>query len=68
MTHLAADDHEEINKKIGRIILLFADESLSDSMTMGEIRKLAFKILPEASIRSIVKKMKQKENTRKLEK
>jgi hypothetical protein len=38
-------------------------------MTMGEIRKLAFKILPEASIQSIVKKMvRKKKNARILEK
>jgi hypothetical protein len=33
-------------------------------MTLGEIRKLAFKILPETSIRSIVEKMVQKKNAR----
>jgi len=35
---------------------------------MGELRKLAFQILPEASIRSIVGKMAQKKNARILEK
>jgi len=59
MTQLA-DDHE---KDVGRLILLYVDEDLSDSMTLGEIRKLAFKILPKASIRSIVKKMVREART-----
>jgi hypothetical protein len=37
-------------------------------MTLGEIRKLAFKILPEASIRSIVEKMVRKKNAKMLKK
>ncbi len=52
-----SDDHKNIDKAIGRLILLYVDDNLSDSVTIGEIRKLAFKILPERSIRSIVKKM-----------
>lgn len=57
------DDHENIDRDVGRLILLYVDENLSDSMTMGEIRKLAFKILPEASIRSIVKKWCERRKT-----
>ena len=60
--------HEKIDRDVGRLILLYVDENLSDSMTLGEIRKLAFKILPEASIRSVVEKMVQKKNARNLEK
>ena len=51
-------EHEK--RDVGRLILLFADDNLSDSMTMGEIRERAFKILPEASIRSILKKIERK--------
>ena len=46
-----------MDRGIGRLILLYVDENLSDSMTLGEVRKLAFKILPKESIRSVVKKM-----------
>ena len=51
-------EHEK--RDVGRLILLFADDNLSDSMTMGEICERAFKILPEASIRSILKKIERK--------
>jgi hypothetical protein len=57
-----------MDKDVGRLVLLYVDENLSDSMTVGEIRKLAFKILPEASIRSIVKKMVRNKNARIIEK
>ena len=67
MTQLAKD-HEKIDRDVGRLILLYVDENLSDSMTLGEIRKLAFKILSKASIRSIVEKMMQERNARRPEK
>ncbi len=63
-----AKDHEKIDRDVGRLILLYVDENLSDSMTLGEIRKLAFKILSKVSIRSIVKKMVREKNAKMPEK
>ena len=61
-----ADEHEKTDKDIGSLILLYVDKDLSDTMTLGETRQLAFEILPEASIRSIGEKMvgkkKRKQN------
>ena len=59
-TSQLADDHEKVDRHIGRLILLYVNEDLSDSMTLGETRKLAFEILPKESIRSIGEKMVQK--------
>ena len=61
-----ADDQEKVGKSIARLILLYVDESLSDSMTFGDTRKKAFEILPKDSIRSIGEKMLKKPQ-RKLE-
>jgi TnpA family transposase len=58
-SHLA-DDQEKVDRNIGRLLLLYVDEDLSDSMTLGDTRKLAFEILPKASIRSIGEKMLKK--------
>jgi hypothetical protein len=43
---------DSIDKQIGRLLLLYVDDNLSDSLTLGETRKIAFEILPKDSIRS----------------
>ena len=44
---------ENLDKQIGRLILLYSDDNLSDSLTLGETRKKAFEILPKDSIQSM---------------
>ena len=51
---------ENLDKQIGRLILLYADDNLSDSLTLGETRQKAFEILPKDSIRSVGEKMMKK--------
>ena len=55
-----AEDKETSIKQIGRLLLLYVDEELSDSLTLGETREQAFAILPKESIRTIGKKMLKK--------
>lgn len=57
---------EKADHQIGRLMLLYVDENLTDSLTLGETRQKAFEILPKDSIRSIAEKMMKKPQ-RKLE-
>lgn len=50
----------QMDQQIGRLILLYVDENLSDSLTLGDARKRAFEILPKEAIRSIGEKMIKK--------
>jgi len=54
------DNQAQIDQQVGRLILLYVDEGLSDFLTLGEARKRAFEILPKDSIRSIGEKMLKK--------
>ena len=51
---------EKVDKQIGRLIFIYVDDNLSDSLTLGETRQKAFEILPKDSIRSIGEKMMKK--------
>jgi TnpA family transposase len=53
-------DEEKVDKQVGHLILLYVDDNLSDSMTLGDTRKKAFEILPKESIRSVGEKMLKK--------
>lgn len=53
-------DDENVDKQVGRLILLYVDDNLSDSMTLGDTRKKAFEILPKELIRSAGEKMIKK--------
>ena len=57
---------EKVEKQVGRLILLYVNDDLSDSLTLGDIRKKAFEILPKESIRSVGENMLKKPQ-RKLE-
>ena len=57
---------EKVDKQVGRLILLYVDDKLSDSLTLGDTRKKAFKILPKEAIRAAAEKMLKKPQ-RKLE-
>src|SRR3546814_19080545 len=53
-------DKKKVYKKIGYLLLIYTDDNLSDSLTLGDTRKKAFKILPKESIRSVGEKMIKK--------
>ena len=60
------DTQTHIEQQIGRLILLYVDDSLSDLLTLGDTRKKAFEILPKEVIRylgeKMVKKPRRKQN------
>lgn len=43
---------EQESPYIGRLLLLYVDENLSDGVPFGEIRKRAFALMPEESVRA----------------
>lgn len=43
----------EYGKRIEQVISLFTDKNLSDTMSWGEVRQMAFKIIPEPVLRAI---------------
>jgi hypothetical protein len=53
-------DEEKVDKQIGHLLLIYTDDNLSDSLTLGDTRKKAFKILPKESIRIVGEKMIKK--------
>ncbi|MEY3349030.1 MAG: hypothetical protein RLY46_1069, partial [Bacteroidota bacterium] len=53
-------DEEKVDKQIGHLLLIYTDDNLSDSLTLGDTRKKAFKILPKESIRTVGEKMIKK--------
>lgn len=55
---------DKVDKQVGKLLLLYVDDTLSDSLTLGEARKKAFEILPKNTIRSIVEKMTKKQHRR----
>ena len=53
--------HEEkFDKQIGHLLLLYVDNDLSDSITLGETRKKAFDILPKVTIQSVGERLIRK--------
>jgi hypothetical protein len=60
------DTQPYIEQQIGRLILLYVDDSLSDHLTAGDMRKKAFAILPKETIcflgEKMVKKPRRKQN------
>jgi TnpA family transposase len=56
-TSLLEDTQTPIEQQIGRLLLLYVDETLSD---IGDMRKRAFEILPKDVIRSLGEKMMRK--------
>jgi TnpA family transposase len=50
----------KVDKQIGLLLFIYVDNAISDSLTMGEARKRAFKILPKETILSISEKMVKK--------
>lgn len=54
------DTKTPIEQHIGRLLLLYVDDSLSNLLTLGDMRKRAFEILPKNVIRSLGEKMVRK--------
>ncbi|MBW8310018.1 MAG: DUF4158 domain-containing protein [Candidatus Paracaedibacteraceae bacterium] len=55
---------EHSDQKVGRLLLMYVDDNLSDSLTLGEARQHAFEIIPKDTIRSIGEKMVKKPQRR----
>lgn len=53
-------DPDKMSQNIGRLLLLYVDDNLSDSLTLGEARNKAFDILPKDTIRSVGEKLVKK--------
>ncbi len=61
-------NEENNDKSIGKLLLLYVNDSLCDTLTFGEIRKQAFKILPKECIQTqgnkLLKKADRKQQLR----
>lgn len=57
---LLVDPQDDTNQQVGRLVLMYVDDTLSDSLAFGVIRKKAFKILSKDSIRAIGQKLSKK--------
>lgn len=55
---------EHSDQKVGRLLLMYVDDNLSDTLTLGAARQHAFEILPKDTIRSIGEKMVKKPQRR----
>ena len=55
---------EKSDQKVGRLLLMYVDDNLSDTLTLGAARQHAFEILPKDTIRSIGEKMVKKPQRR----
>lgn len=53
-------DPDKMGQNIGKLLLLYVDDDLSDSLTLGDTRKKAFDILPKDMIRSVGEKLVKK--------
>jgi Transposase and inactivated derivatives, TnpA family len=58
------DNGEPPDQKVGRLLLMYVDDNLSDALTLGEARQQAFEILPKDTIRSLGEKMVKKPQRR----
>jgi TnpA family transposase len=58
-SHLSHDQAND-SATIGKLLLLYVDDSLTDISTFGEMRKLAFDILPKESIKLLGEKLLKK--------
>lgn len=56
----AEDIQMKTEQQVGRLLLLYVDESLSDLLIVSDMRKRAFEILPKEAIRSVGEKMVKK--------
>lgn len=55
-----AEDKEKVDQQVGRLLLIYVDDNLSDALTLGDTRKQAFEILSKDTIRTIGEKMLKK--------
>jgi TnpA family transposase len=53
-------EHDDLNKKVGQLILLYADDDISPRITWGRMIKRAFQILPKETIRVVGEKLVKK--------
>ena len=45
--------YAEYGERIVQVLSLFTDKTLSDTMPFGEVRKMAFKIIPQHILQAI---------------
>lgn len=53
-------EQDELNKKVGQLILLYVDDDIKPRITWGSIKKRAFQILPKEDIRIVGEKLVKK--------
>lgn len=59
----AAQEHsnrQQTAPKVGRLLLLYVDETISDTVAFGTVRKQAFRIMPQEALRSTGKLLSEK--------
>ena len=49
--------YAEYGERIVQVLSLFTDKTLSDTMPFGEVRKMAFKIIPQHILQAIEERL-----------
>ena len=52
--------HAQETPQVGRVLLLYVDETVSDTTPFGEVRQRAFKILPKEALQSVGQRLSVK--------
>lgn len=56
--------HAQETPQVGRVLLLYVDETVSDTTLFGEVRQRAFKILPKEALQSVGQRLSVKPRRR----
>jgi TnpA family transposase len=60
--HFTAEQmrRQEETSRIGRLLLLYVDEMVDDAMSFGDVRRLAFKIMPKDALENVGLRLSEK--------
>ena len=57
---LEQDRRQQANRQVGRLLLLYVDDSVDDTTPFGEVRQRAFAILPKETLQAAAQQLSQR--------